>query len=378
MSVTLTIPPPRFVFMEVNKRCNLKCTHCDFWQRDDDDRANYLSLEQKRSILEEFAEINPEGNLVICGGEPMLDLEEYFGLAAAARQNGIRVLSVVNGTRIRRAEMAERMVREGPNEISISLNSHIPALHDETRGVPGAFEKATEAIRLLVDAKRRLGAEDTRIYVMGLIFGRNYREIDGFYDFVLNDLGADQLKLNFIQPSFGQAGEIDPFFEAESDVDGDEIVDIISRCNEKYGLGLNPIWIGQVGMYFRSLAKINKDDRKRGWGASKGTDEHICNTYNRNIMINHYGVARLCFSVGFPGKVLEKRGDLTSFWAGANGIRARMRKCNQFCGISHSVRRESSTEKGRDKMVAHEARFGVVPPPGPVTELMEGIRAFIR
>lgn len=376
--VEIHIPPPRFVFMEVNKRCNLKCTHCDFWQRNDDDRDNYLSLADKRTILTEFSGLNPDGNLVICGGEPMLDLEEYFGLAATARERGLRVLSVVNGTRIRTPEMAERMVREGPHEISISLNSHIPALHDETRGVPGAFNKAVSALRLLVDAKRRLGAQDTRIYVMGLIFGRNYRLIDGFYDFVLNEIGADQLKLNFIQPSFGQSGDIDPFFEAESDVDGDEIEGIITACNEKYELGLNPIWIGQVGMYFRSLAKIPKHDRKHGWGASQGTDDHICNTYNRNIMINHYGVARLCFSHGFPGKLLKKEGDLTAFWTGSNGIRARMRKCNQFCGISHSVRRESSTIKGRDKMMAHEARFGLMPPPGPVTELMEGIRALIR
>lgn len=378
MARTLKLPVPRFVFMEVNKRCNLRCTHCDFWRRNDDERANYLSLDQKREILSEFSELNPNGNVVICGGEPMLDLEEYFGLAAAARERGIRVLSVVNGTRIRRPEVAERMVLEGPNEISISLDSHVPALHDEARGVSGAFEKATAAVRLLVDAKRRLGAEDTRIYVMGLVFARNYQAIDGFYDFVLNDLKADQLKLNFLQPSFGQVGEVDPFFEAESDVDGDEIERILTECNEKYALELNTRWIAQVGMYFRSLAKIDKEDLKRGWGAGRGTDEHICNTYNRNLMIDHYGVARLCFSKDFPGKVLRKKGDLTAFWAGSNSIRARMQKCNQFCGISHSVRRESSTFKGREKMLAHEARFGVMPPPGPVTELLEGIRALIR
>lgn len=349
-------PPPRFVFMEVNKRCNLRCTHCDFWRRNDADQAHYFSLTQKLAVMDEFEAMNPEGSIVICGGEPMLDLEEYFDICRGARDRGLRVLSVVNGTRIRRAEMAERLVTDGPHEISISLNSHLPSLHDETRGVKGAFDKAVKALRLLVEAKKKLGATDTRIYVMGLIFKRNHHLIDGFYDFVLNDIGADQLKLNFIQPSFGQSGEIDTFFAEEGELDPVMLTQQIRDAEKKYGLGLNPAWIDNVEMYFEGLADI--DDRARGWGAASGTRDHICNSYERNVMINHYGFARLCFSDQFPGKDLRKAGDFREFWETASLVRARMRDCNQFCGISHSVRRESSTLKGRAKMVAHEKAFG--------------------
>lgn len=376
LAMAAQLPPPRFVFMEINKRCNLRCSHCDFWQRDDEDKADYFQPTQKRALLDEFVAMNPRGHVVICGGEPMLDLDDYFDLTKACRERGLTALSVVNGTRIRRPEMAERLILEGPHEISISLNSHIEALHDETRGVEGAFQKAVNALRLLVDAKRRLKATETRIYVMGLIYSRNYRYIDGFYDFVLNDIGADQLKLNFIQPSFGQAGELDPFFAAESDVDGDELVDIIAACDHKYGLGLNPVWLEQVRMYFHSLQGI--EDKDRGWGASAGTLRHICNTYERNVMINHYGVARLCFSTQFPGKKITRPGDFTDFWNGANQLRARMRRCNQFCGISHSVRRESSTLKGRAKMTDHETRRGMFPAPSMAHELLEGMRALVR
>lgn len=374
--MTANFPPPRFVFMEINKRCNLRCTHCDFWQRNDDDKENYFQLDRKLEVLDEFSTMNPNGNVVICGGEPMLDFDDYFDLCRGARERGLKTLSVINGTRIRRPEVAEKLILEGPNEISISLNSHVESLHDDTRGIPGAFKKAVKALRLLVEAKKRLGAVDTRIYVMGLIFERNYQMIDGFYDFVLNDIGADQLKLNFIQPSFGQVGEIDKFFANESNIDPQTIQSIIKTCNKKYGLGLNPEWIQQVEMYFRSLKDIK--DRELGWGSGSGTKTHICNTYERNVMINHYGVARLCFSTAFPGKQLEQKGDFTKFWVGANAIRTRMRKCNQFCGISHSVRRESSTLKGREKMLQHQEKYGAVPPPGIASEIIEGIRAMIR
>lgn len=332
---------PRFLFVTVNQRCNLRCQHCYFWQRNDSDRPNYMSQARLHEVIGEFADMSPRGNIVICGGEPMLDREIYFGITATCRELGLNAISVVNGTRIRSDAMAERMVREGPHEISISLNSQRADLHDETRGIPGAFDKAVQALRLLLAARQRLRSNDTRIYVMGLIFDRNYREIEAFYDFVINDIGADKLKLNFLQPAFGQAGETDPFFADHHGVDPDEIGSIIARCDEKYALGLNPEWLHQVKMYFRSLGTAK--DIERGWGSEGRTEEHICNTYDRNIMVNEYGMARLCFSTGFPGIQLREPGDLRRFWDEAEPIREAMRQCNRFCGISHSVRRATSS-----------------------------------
>ena len=337
----VTSTAPRFLFLQVNKRCNLRCQHCDFWKLDDEDRANYLSAARKTELIQEFSEMNPKGALVICGGESMLDLQDYFGLASACRSAGLKCLSVVNGTRIRDPLMAERMIREGPHEISVSLNSHRADLHDRTRGVNGSFRKAVRAVRLLVEARRRLHASGVRIYVMGLIFDDNFRELEDFYDFVLNDLGADKLKLNFLQPSFGHGTEADDFFAEHAAVDPDELAGVLDRCEARYRLGYSPVWRRQVHMYFSSLQ--GAPDLRRGWSSERMTREHICNTYERNIMVDHYGMARLCFSQAFAGAQLRERGDLARFWASAGPVRDQMRRCNRTCGISHSVRREPST-----------------------------------
>jgi len=334
------VNPLRFLFLQVNKRCNLKCQHCSFWQENDDDRPQYLDRAGKRRLMGEFAAMNPRGAVVVCGGESMLDLNDYFDIPHACRELGLTCISVVNGTRIRSEEMAERMILEGPHEISVSLNSQRPELHDETRGVKGAFNKAVAALRLLVDARRRVGDGSTRIYVMGLIFDQNYRELEDFYDFVLNDVGADKLKLNFLQPSFGNTPE-DRFFADHHAVDPDVLIDGIKRCDERFGLNLNPLWMENVRMYFRSLQGAR--DLQRGWGSAVNTREHICNTYERNVMVDHYGVARLCFSTSFRGVKLQEEGDLRRFWTDAEDIRKKMRTCNRFCGISHSVRRLSSS-----------------------------------
>jgi len=331
------------MFVHVNKRCNLRCQHCDFWMLNDDDKPNYLPWPRKRQILAEFAEMSPGGSIVVCGGESMLDLDDYFAITTECNALGLKSLSVVNGTRIRDDRLADRMMIDGPDEVSVSLNSHLEALHDETRGVRGAFKKSVNALRLLLAARRRHPERQNKIYVMGLIFDQNYRDLDAFYDLVLNDIGADKLKLNFIQPSFGHGGEEDAFFRNHYRVDPEELGRIIEHCNAKYRLNLSPVWIAQVKMYFRSLSVSTQIEK--GWGDETGTQDHICNTYDRNIMVDHYGMARLCFSTRFPGLKLNKPGDLRRFWYGAESIRVRMRSCNAYCGISHSVRRENATPK---------------------------------
>ena len=117
-------PPPRFLFMEVNKRCNLRCTHCDFWQRDDDDRSGYLPRERKRQVIDEFAALSPDGSLVICGGEPMLDLEEYFAMCADARAAGHGLRPVIDSTfPLEAAADAFRHMKQGKHfgKIVVSL-----------------------------------------------------------------------------------------------------------------------------------------------------------------------------------------------------------------------------------------------------------------
>ncbi len=327
---------------------------------DDADSQNYLSPARQAQIVGEFAAMSPDGAVVTCGGEPMLNLDAYFGLCRTVRDAGLRMLSVVNGTRIRTSQMAERMVLAGPHEISVSLNAPSSFEHDRTRGISGAFGQATRAIKLLLEARERLGATDTRVYVMGLIYASNHRLIPQFYDFVLKELKADKLKLNFIQPTFGQSGEIDPFFAMESKVDSAAVVELIKQSDQRHQLGLNPQWLDDVSMYFESLADIADSDR--GWHSQGRTARHICNTYDRNIMIDSYGMARLCFSHDFRGEKLEQPGDLLRLWQGAADIRDKMRDCNRFCGISHSVRRQSSTMEGLAKVesfkAAHAGRSG--------------------
>lgn len=328
---------PKFLYVEINTRCNLKCKHCLFWLNEDSDRDTWLSRPRRAEIIGEFADLGGQV-IVSCGGEPMLDFDDYFDISRVAHGLGLRFFSVTNGTQVTDDSIADRIIAEGPDEITVSVDGLTAAVHDHARGVQGSFDEAVRALRLLLAARGRAGSAK-RIYAMTILCERNFRDLDAFYSFILNDVGADKLKLNTLQPTFGLPGK-DSCYEKNLIRDTDLLRGIIEDCDKKYTLRINPRWLDQVVMYHDSLHQIG--GLRRGWQVP-GTREHICNTYERNIMMDRYGMVRLCFSTAFQGMQLRGQGDLRKFWEGWDKVRAQMRKCNKPCGISHSVRRESAT-----------------------------------
>ena len=334
--------PPKFLFMETNRGCNLRCQHCAFWTYDDDQSANYLTDAQRESVIQEFAAMGGQ-TVVTCGGEPMLDRPRYFFLTDAARRAGLRCFSVVNGTKIRNAAEADEMLEHGPSEVTVSVNSHVEADHDVTRGVRGSWKMAIGALRLMLAARAKMELP-AKIYAMAVIHEGNYRTLDAFFDFMLNDVGVDKLKLNIVQPSFGVASH-DEFFSDGIVKDHAAFRAVVEACNAKYGLGIDPKWLDVVCGYF---ADVNRNGKAlMGWSAYEngkcGTKDVICNSCERNIMVNAFGRARLCFSPDFPS-VRLRGGDLKVFWENA-GWRDDMRKCTRYCGISHSVRAQPATAR---------------------------------
>ena len=331
---------PRFMFLQTNQRCNLRCTHCEYWRLDDDDRAHYVTLEGRRELVREFAALGGE-NVVTCGGEPMLDLDEYFDLAKACRAAGVGFLSVVNGTRIQSQAVAARMIEEGPTEITVSLDHWQPDENDRLRGVKNAHLMAVRALELLIDARGNSSEriERTPLYAMTILSEDTWPTLEQFYEFALEEIGVDKLKLNVLQPTFQGVGA-DTFFDGARVSDVDACMAMIRKCDARWHIPRNPEWLAAVEMYLRSVQSVASP--LLGWN-NRGTKEAICNSYDRNIMIDLYGRARLCFSDSFPHVQLLESGDLTRFWnVDSLPIRQLMIGCKQFCGISHSVRAASS------------------------------------
>jgi len=303
-----------------------------------------IAVETMAGIISEFAELNPSGKVVICGGEPMLEYERYIGVCQAARSHGLKIFNATNGYGVHSDDRAADLLLRGPHELTLSLDSSIPEEHDKIRGRQGSYDTVVLAVQRLVAARTRLGLKESRINVMVLLTSVTYNKLRQLYQLVLRELGANKLKVNGLQPSFGvHSGKTPPddFFASYSQVDVEKMREELNYCNLEFKLHLNPLWISQFCRYYADLQ--GRDNLNRGWSGAPRTSEHICNCYERNLVVGLYGEIGHCYSFSnFAPVKYQVRGDLKRFWD-ANEQRSAMVSCNRLCAIGHSNRNLSAT-----------------------------------
>lgn len=341
---------PKFLFLHVGTECNLTCKHCHYWMSDTKHDPERISVKTMEEIVKEFSTLNPNGKVVICGGEPMLEYERYIGVCQAVRACGLRVFNASNGYGIHSDARAADLLLRGPHEFTISLDSHLPTVHDEIRGRVGSYDTAIKAVQRLVRGRELLELktkslnEGSKIYVMVLLTTATYDHLRELYRLVLRDLEADKLKVNGLQPSFGiHAGPppADDFFASYSQLDVPRLREELIYCNSEFNLSLNPAWIDQICHYYEDLQ--GHPNMALGWNANLGTTEHICNCYERNLVVGLYGEIGHCYNfTAFPPIKYRAVGDLTNFW-NDNQQREAMSSCNRLCAVGHSNRNVSAT-----------------------------------
>ena len=180
---------PLFLDYAVTWRCNARCVMCDTWKAQEIDPqgvAGQLSLDELAGILERDAEFLGEVQKVgLTGGEPFLrqDLVDLVRLIHR-RLPGARMSLVSNGLMTGRILKALERMREFFPELvfSVSLDG-LEGVHDQVRGVPGAFAKAMATLQ----GARELGFTVTS----GLTVGRlNHDQVQPVAD-LLAGLGVD-------------------------------------------------------------------------------------------------------------------------------------------------------------------------------------------
>ena len=133
-------------------RCNNDCSHCynarprDFGE---------ISTSQWIQIIDKLWEIGIP-HLVFTGGEPTLrsDLPE---LIQHAEQNGQITGINTNGRRLSDQSYVKTLIDAGLDHIQITLESHIPEIHDRMVRNKGSWSQTIRGIQNVLD---------TRLYVM--------------------------------------------------------------------------------------------------------------------------------------------------------------------------------------------------------------------
>jgi AdoMet-dependent heme synthase len=134
-----SLKAPLTINWAVNNDCNFACRHC--YSREDSHEQ--LDLDLLFASLRKAAKAGVF-SVNFGGGEPLLrrDLPE---IAAFAGGLGLRVSMNSNGWLIDRQTAA--VLREaGFAKVGISIDSHLPEVHDRFRGVAGSHERAVAAL----------------------------------------------------------------------------------------------------------------------------------------------------------------------------------------------------------------------------------------
>jgi radical SAM protein with 4Fe4S-binding SPASM domain len=169
--------------LAVTYRCNNDCAHCY------NARArNYpeLNTGQWIQILDRLWALGIP-HIVFTGGEPTLR-EDLPELIAHAEQNGQITGINTNGRRLADEDYVKRLVEAGLDHAQITLESHLPEIHDRMVKSGDAWQQTTRGL---------MNALATRLYVMTntTLLQDNSPELSGTLAY-LHELGVPTIGLN--------------------------------------------------------------------------------------------------------------------------------------------------------------------------------------
>ncbi len=139
-------PQPYLISYNLTKRCNLKCRHCYLDAGELEGRTD-MSTAQVLSVIDSIAELNPSAMLILTGGEPLLR-EDIFHIVRHASTRGFTVFVGTNGTGLT-GSTVRRLKESGAKGVGISLDSVREEVHDEFRGLKGAWRETIRAMDVL-------------------------------------------------------------------------------------------------------------------------------------------------------------------------------------------------------------------------------------
>ncbi|MEM3549467.1 MAG: radical SAM protein [Candidatus Bathyarchaeia archaeon] len=129
--------------------CNLKCKHC--YEDAGGGKRRELSKDEAKRVIDMLSKVAGVGlpALSFSGGEP-LARRDFFEVAAYAKRHIPYISIASNGTLLTK-DNARKVKDAGVDYVEISIDGASSQVHDDFRGIPGAFEKAIEGVKNCIE-----------------------------------------------------------------------------------------------------------------------------------------------------------------------------------------------------------------------------------
>ncbi len=146
---------PLMIVWNTTKQCNLKCKHC-YASAGPQKKPDEMTLPQKLRVVDK---LNTAGVTMIAfsGGEPLIS-PDFWPLAEYASKKGMYTTIATNGTLLTQRNV-KKLQEVGIKYVEVSLDASVPDIHDEFRGMKGAWQRTVQGIKNVVEN----GSFDTAI-----------------------------------------------------------------------------------------------------------------------------------------------------------------------------------------------------------------------
>jgi radical SAM protein with 4Fe4S-binding SPASM domain len=179
---------PLSVVLLLTYRCNLRCRMCFYYN--EAEKSNTQSLihrrkneeltsEQIKKMIDDISAMNVRV-LTLHGGEPLV-YNEVFDISKYAASKGLLVNFITNGILLNE-NIIDRIIDAKINSITISLDGP-DYVHDEVRGMKGAFQKIMDGIAIL-KSKEKEGKSIPKLSISTYVSAMNQKAVLELFEII--------------------------------------------------------------------------------------------------------------------------------------------------------------------------------------------------
>jgi len=212
---------PYRVDLALTYRCNNACPHCYVPQeRRKWDATHEMDTETWKQVLDRLLDLSIP-HVTFTGGEPTLR-DDLVELVRYTEDIGIIAGLVTNGRRLSQ-QLVDDLVKAGIDYVQITLESHLPEIHDRMVGCKGAWQETVAGLDRFI-------ATDVYTLTNTTLTQINRPTITGIIPF-LAEKGQKQLAMNGLIYSGSGLEVADEIAIPEEDLD-EIITDILAEASE--------------------------------------------------------------------------------------------------------------------------------------------------
>ena len=249
---------PKSLHIQTTQVCNSKCITCDNWKIKNPQHTE-ISLDLFQKVFKEYKQINSNGQIHSIGhGEPFL-YPYVFEFLKLVKEENLYALILTNSISLNE-EKIDKLLDLKIDQINFSINSHIPEIHNKSRGMNN-YNQVIKCIKYINNR--------TKVCINSILGNWNY---DHFLDLIefLKQLPIHQIsfnleRLNYMKTYDSNIKKIIPKLLKDPMVytnntqlkDYCDVIDKLPRIPLKCSVSKNKLSIDPKGCVFLCFNRFN-------------------------------------------------------------------------------------------------------------------------